>query len=90
MDVLKTGTFYRFRIDVNVTSANGETQSQSYWVTVGESPLSVQMEVPEMIDKNAPNPVKFRITNMAGMSVSVKCKYILYSMYGLENPISKA
>jgi len=88
-DALKTGTFYRFRIDVNVTSANGETQSQSYWVTVGESPLSVQMEVPEMIDKNAPNPVKFRITNMAGMPVSVKCKYILYSMYGLENPISK-
>ena len=78
-DALKTGTFYRFRIDVNVTSANGETQSQSYWVTVGESPLSVQMEVPEMIDKNAPNPVKFRITNMAGMPVSVKCKYILYS-----------
>ena len=28
-DALKTGTFYRFRIDVNVTSANGETQSQS-------------------------------------------------------------
>lgn len=88
-DALKTGTFYRFKVDVNVTSANGETQSQSYWVTVGESPLSVQMEVPEMIDKDVSNPVKFRITNMAGEPVSVKCKYILYSMYDLKNPISK-
>lgn len=88
-DALKTGVFYRFSVDVNVTSANGETQSQSYWVTVGESPLSVQLEVPDMIDKDAANPVKFRITNMAGEPVSVKCKYILYSMYDTENLISE-
>ena len=87
-DALSTGTFYRYEVTVNVTAVNGETQSQVYWVNVGETPLLVQLEVPQMIDKDEENHIRLAVTNAMGESVSAKCKYILYSLYDVEKPVS--
>lgn len=48
---------YAYHIDVEVTDANGETQSISDTVSVGHTVLQMQVEMPALVDGTKPVPV---------------------------------
>ncbi|MCH5327421.1 MAG: hypothetical protein J1E02_00230 [Coprobacter sp.] len=85
-DAFSTGFGYNYRIEVTVTAPNGETQETAYTLPVSDSPVSVSVSLPDLIDRTRPVPLGIQVTDSRPSGTPVECRYILYSLYPSETP----
>ncbi len=73
--------FFSYQITVNVTDISGETQSTESIVNVGYRSMNLRLEMPEVIDKDAPNEgftYALEATNLNNETIHAKGKITLY------------
>jgi hypothetical protein len=69
---------YRYTLEVDVTSAAGETQQSSCRICAGQSALILSVEADELICRNDSAQVRLHAVNMNGQSADVRGEYRLY------------
>jgi len=68
---------FDFRIIVNVTDPGGETHPAEQVLSVGPSPILIDLQVPQKFDISSDSAVKVCVTNLAGAPVGTKVSYLL-------------
>ena len=71
---------YVFNITATVIDVNGETQSNTYNLTVGNVSMVINIEVPEKIEKNGTDEIKIQTRNLEGQNIETSGTYIIYRL----------
>jgi uncharacterized protein YfaS (alpha-2-macroglobulin family) len=74
---------YSFVVEASITDINGETQTGSYTVTVGDISMILQTEMPDWFDKDGDDNIVIAAKNLDGADIVAKGNYQLFSL--LEN-----
>lgn len=74
---------YSFVVEASITDINGETQTGSYTVTVGDISMILQTEMPDWFDKDGDDNIVIAAKNLDGAGIVAKGNYQLFSL--LEN-----
>ncbi len=63
---------YSYKIYADVIDINGETHSSSTYVNVGYNALNINISIPENVNKNGIDTIKFTTTNLNGVHESAE------------------
>ena len=74
---------FSFVVDATVTDLNGETQTGTYTVTVGDVSMILQAEMPERLEKMSDDKIVITARNLDGAEIAARGTYHLYTL--LEN-----
>jgi len=77
---------FNYRIYVDVTDINGETQSTEKNITVGYVALQVDINIPEKTDMDAENEFDITTQNLNGEFIPAKGEVIIYKLKEPEEP----
>lgn len=77
---LSSRAVYSFTVEATVTDVNGETQTGSYTVTVGDVSMILQVEIPDRLDKESDDNIIVSAKNLDGADISAKGTYKLFSL----------
>jgi len=72
-----------FVVDATVTDLNGETQTGTYTVTVGDVSMILQAEMPDRLEKMSDDKIVITARNLDGAEIAARGTYHLYTL--LEN-----
>ena len=75
--------YFNYVITADVTDINGETHSKETNVTVGYTPVIINLGLEGNIDKNADNKIRLVTTNLSSERIAAEVKV---SIYRLKNP----
>ncbi len=78
---LSVRSFCAFVVDVSVTDLNGETQTSSYTVPVGDTSLYLSLEMSDRWEKGSGEKVVITAKNLDGNEVTATGSYRVYSLY---------
>lgn len=71
---------FMFTIDATITDVNGETQTNSYTVSVGDVSMLLNVETGEKIEKSQPEPILISAKNLDGTDIPASGTYTLSSL----------
>ena len=74
------GAAFTFTTEATVTDLNGETQTGSYSLSVGDVSMMLQLEMEERWDKERSDPILISAKNLSGSDVKAAGSYIVYSL----------
>lgn len=69
---------YTFTVETSVTDVNGETQTASYNVTVGDVSMLLHIEANEQIEKSSAKTIRISAKNLDGNDISAKGIYRIF------------
>lgn len=69
---------YSFNIDATITDENGETQSGSTNVVVGNVSMNLSVDIESQLNKNTEKEITISATNLAGLPYETKGKLELF------------
>ncbi|MGI6573782.1 MAG: alpha-2-macroglobulin family protein [Fermentimonas sp.] len=78
---LSVRSFCAFVVDVSVTDLNGETQTGSYTVSVGDALLYLSLEMGDRWEKDSGEKVVISAKNLDGNEVPATGSYRVYSLH---------
>lgn len=86
----KSKNLYVFSISASVTDVNGETQSNTFSLTVGDVSMVINIDIPEQIEKTS--EYKFEITaqNLQSKEIESSGTYTLYKLNDEDSIQGKA
>lgn len=71
---------YTFDIVADITDINGETQSNSYTISVGDQSMVLNVEVPSKLEKSQTATITIAAKNLDGADIQILGEYIVYSL----------
>ena len=71
---------FNFNITATATDLNGETQSGSTNLVVGDVSMILSANVPDKIEHNAKSEIKITAQNLDGQAIETKGNYTIYSV----------
>lgn len=71
---------YNYNIDASVTDLNGETQSGSFFMTVGDVSMIIAIDIPTQIEKSDTTKINIQARNLNGQDIKTSGKYTVYSL----------
>lgn len=71
---------YSFEITAMVTDVNGETQTNSYTVMVGNVSMIIDVNVAPIIEKSSVSPISISARNLQGLDIKTTGSYALYAL----------
>ena len=71
---------YTYEITADVTDLNGETRSNTTYVSVGVNSLIVSINVPQELNRNSSSAFKVTTTNLNGQNVDAKGRINVYKL----------
>ena len=74
---------FRYEITAFITDSNGETQTESQTLTVGDISLILSTNIKEKIDKNSIDNITIMAKNLNGQDIKTNGTYTIYTV--LEN-----
>jgi len=74
---------FSFVVEATVTDLNGETQTGTYTVTVGDVSMILQAEMPDRLEKMSDDKIVITARNLDGAEIAARGTYHLYTL--LEN-----
>jgi len=77
---LSVRSFCSFVVDASVTDLNGETQTGSYTVPVGDASLFLSLEMSDRWEKGSGEKVMITTKNLDGNEVFASGSYRIYSL----------
>lgn len=72
---------YSFVVEATVTDLNGETQTGTYTVTVGDLSMILEIGMPERMEKNSEEIIQISAKNLDGAEIAATGSYQLYTLY---------
>lgn len=79
-DLSRYGSICDYQVNVSVTDQNGETQSASTSVIVGNVSIVLSIDMNDQIDKDSKDKLLVKAENLNGKELSVTGDYIIYSL----------
>lgn len=79
-------SIFSFVVEATVTDLNGETQTGTYTVTVGEVSMVLQAEMPERLEKESDEQIMISAKNPDGADIAAKGTYQLYALQENDSP----
>lgn len=76
---------YTFSIEVSVTDTNGETQIETYPLTVGDLSMMLHIEMPDRWEKTSAEKIEITARNLDGTNISVKGVYRIFSLHANDS-----
>ena len=73
-------SIFSFVVEATVTDLNGETQTGTYTVTVGDVSMILQAEMPERLEKESDEQIMISAKNLDGADIAAKGTYQLYTL----------
>jgi len=73
-------SIFSFVVEATVTDLNGETQTGTYPITVGDVSMMLQAEMPERMEKESDEKILISAKNLDGADITAKGTYQLYSL----------
>lgn len=73
-------SIFSFVVEATVTDLNGETQTGTYTVTVGDVSMVLQAEMPERLEKESDAKIMISAKNLDGADIAAKGTYQLYTL----------
>ncbi|MDR1743877.1 MAG: hypothetical protein LBR48_08710 [Dysgonamonadaceae bacterium] len=77
---LRFPSAFVFSIEATVTDLNGETQTASYAVSVGDVSMLLNVDAGDRIEKSSAIPISFSAKNLDGADISASGTYTLSSL----------
>lgn len=71
---------YSFTVEASVTDLNGETQVANYSITVGTISMVLSIDMPDKMEKDAPNEIKIEAKNLDGNDIKAKGTYKVFAL----------
>ena len=71
---------YSFRVEASVTDVNGETQTGTYTVAVGDVSMILQADISDKVEKNSDNKLNISAKNLDGNDIPAEGTYQLFSL----------
>lgn len=71
-------TAFTFTVEAVVTDLNGETQTGSYALSVGDVSMMLQLELAERWEKESSDPIFISAKNLNGGDVKAEGSYVVY------------
>lgn len=71
---------YTFNVTATVTDVNGETQSNSYSLNVGNVSMVIDLEIPEQMEKSGDYKLNIAAKNLQGVDIETSGKYTVHSI----------
>lgn len=71
---------YTFDITATITDINGETQSNTYTLTVGNVSMVMNIDIPEQVEKNSDYTIKIGARNLQAQDIETSGSYIIYKL----------
>ena len=71
---------YTYTVETTVTDLNGETQTGSYAVTVGEQSMLLQVHMPGQWEKNSTEKIRITAVNLNGNPLAAKGTWRIVSL----------
>jgi len=81
---------YRFNITATVTDVNGETQSNTFSLIVGNVSMVINIDAPEKIEKSGNDTINIEARNLQGEKIESSGTYIVYTLDKNDSIQSKA
>lgn len=81
---------YTFDITATVTDVNGESQSNTYTVTVGNVSMVINIDIPEQIEISSDYKLDIQAKNLQGATIETSGTYEVYSVDENDSIGSKA
>lgn len=73
-------SMFSFVVEVSVTDLNGETQTGTYTVTVGDLSMTLETDIPARLEKESDRQITISAKNTDGADIAAKGTYQLYSI----------
>ncbi|MDR1092463.1 MAG: hypothetical protein LBL79_15450 [Prevotella sp.] len=71
---------YTFSVTATVTDVNGETQSNSYSLNVGNVSMVIDLEIPEQMEKSEDYKLNIAAKNLQGADIETTGTYSVYAL----------
>lgn len=75
------GQVYTFNVTATVTDINGETQSNTFSLTVGNVSMIINIDIPDQIEKTSDYKLNIDTRNLQAQEIETSGTYILYKLY---------
>ena len=79
-------SMFSFVVEVSVTDLNGETQTGTYTVTVGDLSMTLETDIPARMEKESDRQITISARNTDGEDIAAKGTYQLYSLKENDSP----
>jgi uncharacterized protein YfaS (alpha-2-macroglobulin family) len=81
---------YTFNITATVTDVNGETQSNTYTLTVGNVSMVINIDIPQQMEKASDYELKIVARNLQAQDIETSGTYGIYALDDNDSVQSKA
>ncbi|MFV0310720.1 MAG: alpha-2-macroglobulin family protein [Dysgonomonas sp.] len=81
---------YTFNITATVTDVNGETQSNTYTLTVGNVSMVINIDIPQQMEKASDYELKIAARNLQAQDIETSGTYEIYALDDNDSIKSKA
>ncbi len=71
---------YTFNVTATVTDVNGETQSNSYSLNVGNVSMVIDLEIPEQMEKSGDYKLNIAAKNLQGVDIETSGTYTVHAL----------
>lgn len=71
---------YTFNITATVTDVNGETQSNTYTLTVGNVSMVINIDIPQQMEKASDYELKIAARNLQALDIETSGTYEIYAL----------
>ncbi|NDV77416.1 alpha-2-macroglobulin [Dysgonomonas sp. 511] len=71
---------YTFEVTAAVTDMNGETQSNTYSITVGNVSMAISLDMPDQMEKSSDYKLAITAKNLQGENIDTKGSFTIYSL----------
>lgn len=73
-------SIFSFMVEATVTDLNGETQTGTYTVTVGDVSMVLQAEMPDRMEKESDEKIVITARNLDGADITARGTYQVYTL----------
>ncbi|MFV0417579.1 MAG: alpha-2-macroglobulin family protein [Dysgonomonas sp.] len=80
---------YTFNVTATVTDVNGETQSNTYMLTVGNVSMVINIDIPEQIEKSVDYKLNIGARNLQAQDIEASGSYQFYRLNDKDSIQSK-
>ena len=80
---------YTFNITATVTDVNGETQSNTYTLTVGNVSMVINIDIPQQMEKASDYELKIAARNLQAQDIETSGTYEIYALNNNDSIKSK-
>ncbi|MDU1889474.1 MAG: alpha-2-macroglobulin family protein [Dysgonomonas sp.] len=71
---------YTFDVTATVTDLNGETQSNTFSITVGNVSMVINIDIPDQIEKSSDSKINIEARNLQAQPIETSGTYALYTL----------